>query len=234
MANKVLCLALFFACVVHAAEERFDIRLKEKGGPNVLLESTRLNISGEPTVQRQRKPSTRSYAMGWGQLNAGQVTVKTPNRTVDYDLSGDTHLLRFSYLTLPWEWAGQWGVQTSLGYGFHEITGKTKTMLHMIPTSLEAVYRGRLSRNRVWAPQAGLGVGNVIYIQRGSPEYETSESKWMGVGSVGLWWGVGEWLTPNSPVPAELTLSYTRLVAQKTELNDWSGSMIALSLGVGL
>lgn len=234
MRNKSLVMALLLAAVAHAADDRFDIKLKEKGGPNILLESTQLQLSAEPTVQKELKPSTRSYALGWGRMQAGLVTVQTSLRSVKYDLSEDTDFLRFSYLTLPWTWAGQWGLQAALGYGFHEITGKAKTLLHIIPTSLEAVYRGRLSRSRHWAPQLGLGVGNVIYVQRGTPELETSESKWMTLGSLGLWWGIGEWLTPRSPVPMELSLSYTRMMAEQTEMNDWNGSMLALTLGVGL
>ncbi len=234
MRSKVLLFALMFMCLPTLAEERFKVKVKPRGGPDVLSESRLLMLTNESGIQRPEKPSTRGYAMSYGQLNAGDLNVSTPRSTLNYDLGEGTPLLRFSYLNLPIHWHGQWGVQAAVGYGFKEHLQLPKAVLHIVPITLEALYRGRIRGDRLWAPQFGLGAADIVFLQRGSSDVNTSESKQLLSASAGLWWGIGKWLQPNSPVPIDVTATYSRLLAVSKSSEAWSGQLIQLAIGVGL
>lgn len=234
MCSKFCLLLLAVATLNVHADERIKLKLKERGGPDVLSESRLLQLTNESGIQRAETPSTRGYAISLGELSAGQLKVITPDTHVDYNLRNEIPLLRFSYLNLPWNWHGQWGFQASVGYGFKEHLIEPKAILHMVPVTAEALYRRRSNDGRLWAPQAGLGFTEMVYFQRGSTKLNTSEASEVMSASVGLWWGIGRWLEPKSPVPMDLTASYSRLFALSRESESWSGQIVQLALGVGL
>lgn len=234
MCSRFYLLLLALATLNVQADERIRLKPKERGGPDVLSESRLLQLTNESSIQRAEIPSTRGYAISFGALSVGELSVTTPDTQVDYNLRGDTPLLRFSYLNLPWNWHGQWGFQASIGYGFKEHLAEPKAILHMVPLTAEAIYRKRSNDGRLWAPQVGVGLTDMVYFQRGSTKLNTSESATVGSMSLGLWWGIGRWLDPKSPVPLDITASYARLFALTQRADSWSGQLLQLALGVGL
>jgi hypothetical protein len=236
MVNKVCFLMIvIWSTAVAGQSNRIDFKVDTKGGPDLMREREQLQLINEPSVQRESKPRQRTYAFGLSQVSGEYVNVSTDFATMNYEMDEPIAMLRFSYLQLPWEERGQWGWQLSGAYGWRETKrGALKAMLHLIPIDLQFSYRGRLRSSQFIAPQLGIGGGNLLYFQRGGQGLNTSSSEWYGTGSVGLWFGVGEWLSPGSPTPMDLTVSYQRIFSEADAESSWRGDWWSINMGVSL
>lgn len=235
MSNKI-CLFILCALTWRAqGQERIDFRVEPNGGPNLLRESEKLQLRTEPTFKSETRPHQKTYGLGLGVMNAGFVAVETDGVITSYDLEHGQPMLRLSYSVLPWNGQGQFGWSAALAYGWQdEKVGGQRISLHVIPITTEMLYRGRLSSTQLVAPQLGLGVGHVASIQRGGRNLNSTESAWVGLGSLSLWWGVGEWLKPGSPTAMDVTFSWQRLVNLGEDRSDWSGNGWFVNLGTSL
>lgn len=237
MHNKIVAaiIALFFSTAAFA-QGRSDYKIERRGGPDLVRESAQLQLIKEPRVQSKEAISNRSYAVGLGQYDSHFVRVDADNNAqTTYDLSEATPMLQLSYAQLPWIFEGRFGWEVDVAYGFQDkkFAGK-KTSLHMVPVSVEFIYRAIFKERQLVAPQLGAGGGLMSYYQRGGEGLNTSGSDFFGLISASVWFGLGKWLKPESMAPIDLTLTYNRVLNEPTAGADWAGQSWFLSMGVSL
>jgi hypothetical protein len=218
-----------------AAHAREGFKVPQPSVINLLEESQRLNLMIEPAVQRRVQPINETFSMALGAMQVGQTDISTPYHATRYSSLKPYTMARVGFEKLPWNFHGQWGWGIDLSYGYRDRQQEySRTTLHLMPIVGELVYRGRLKSGQLWAPFVAVGGGEMIFVQRGGDGYNTSGADGFGSASMGLWWGIGQWLTPDSMTPLDLSLRYRRIFLGRSDTANWNGDSFFLSTGVTL
>lgn len=219
-----------------AKENRLiQFQIEESKGPNLLRETRALHLLDEPSVQAEAKPRSRSYSFYFGELRGQNFTVQSASRPVRYDLNQSLISFGFGYTQYPFFWKGQWGWQASFSYAStNGAVDRSLTKLHLFPSQVGLIYRGRAQAAQYWAPLFGLGLGNVVLVQRGSENLNTSESQFMGYAKAGVWWGFGEQLQKADRTPLDLSLFFQQLISPVTRDSNWNAGSVMLGLGLSI
>ncbi len=201
----------------HAGTTRKEFKLPHGPSMDLVQETSTLTLQSEETVQVvESGPLIYSTAL-IGTFQPRYLAIESHGHRTEYNFNSPLPTISGEIAWYPLQFAGRWGLSGSFGYSqYQRRTESAPTVLHFLMTSIQLGYRGEWKSTQQFIPHVMIGPSDWIYLQRGTDEYNTSESRWLTTLSAGLGINLNRLGLLESRIETEIKLQYQRHFSQQS------------------
>jgi hypothetical protein len=210
---------------------RHEFEIKTEPAKNLLNESQALVLTAEESVQTEDENSTMRFGFLAGGIQTNSFGVSSQGRPTHYPAAQAAPFITAAASAAPVSGKfGRLGGLFSVGYGYLEQHERAPaTAIHLIPIEAALLFRGEWKDAQKVIPYVAFGADDLVYVQRGLEQYNTSGSVWAASLTAGMAFNLNQIFGWRSRVRNEFQAQYRSILPVNNSDSGWK--MDAIQIG---